>query len=671
MTVVTPDLDVDANNDGTINVNNQSEDDQKENPTNPTAQRKVIQLLDDAGDATPSRLAAKWNSFAELRVSNTAPQGVADVTYQIVFAANVCVYRKKDGPCSAVSTGDTVDFTYEYRMEGTTAASHAVTLKAFKGATELEAAADVVQVGVVRVDIQEPTVSEATEESPGAYIVLNDDDDNENGQVDHTEAMTDERLLEEVDDVRDLELILEPSEAWNWGTAQLLFGPGYINVYVYDAEQPQGQRWSKPANPIALEDGYRDYYYEGKAAVDGAWIILEMTPSGAASPTLEDRIRVTVFVVEVFKIAGELVADFDGRARSTSSANNPTVEVQAKLTPPIADFPVYWTLTDPDDPSSNTHPVDWNDDDGVDTDGDGADVDVNDNRGTGSLDTPSSRTGENGIAIVTLTATPYGGDNFVVEVRHDPTETRPRDKTPLITVWMRRTVEVDEMTGADAKEGFLNTAGAQAFYEFDIDVSELPATHTRTFVEPDILDNDEDMDVDSVLDPNEDDGAILPTNANATNRSQPDDDGDGALEDFSALAPGDRFLQNMAYWEATGQAFANTTDSGARDVHVIGALDFHPYTTGGYGFGFTASGYTPPSSNDSFVFDNRDWNGTAAHEVFSHVFGCTHAGPPAYAAHRRTALHSVADCLANGSSLAHQNMQLCPHCVDFLRNLGL
>ncbi len=70
-------------------------------------------------------------------------------------------------------------------------------------------------------------------------------------------------------------------------------------------------------------------------------------------------------------------------------------------------------MIDPDDPTSARPPVDWNDNDGIDSDGLEGDTDGNDNRGIGKLGINASTTDINGIAKTTLTGTPHGGDNFI------------------------------------------------------------------------------------------------------------------------------------------------------------------------------------------------------------------------------------------------------------------
>ncbi len=72
-------------------------------------------------------------------------------------------------------------------------------------------------------------------------------------------------------------------------------------------------------------------------------------------------------------------------------------------------------MIDPGDPTSSRSPVDWNDNDGIDSDGLKGDTEGNDNISIGKLSSNASTTDNNAIAKITLTETPHAGDNFIAK----------------------------------------------------------------------------------------------------------------------------------------------------------------------------------------------------------------------------------------------------------------
>lgn len=247
--------------------------------------------------------------------------------------------------------------------------------------------------------------------------------------------------------------------------------------------------------------------------------------------------------IAITKIDGKTPSNFGGKIYSKDARHSPSIDIEASIKPVKKDVKVYWSLIDPDDPTSTRSPTDWNDNDKIDSDGLNGDIDGNDNRGLGKLSFYISTTDANGIAKVTLIGTPHGGDNFIVKANLDDVFTDPSDpseksylvsSTKVITVWMKRTIEVDEMRGTDTASTTLNDYLKDAFYTFEILSSTLIRDEQdRLYVEPDVLTADEDSNRNGILDNNEDDGGKLPPQ----NRLSPVDDGDGNLENFYVFPP--------------------------------------------------------------------------------------------------------------------------------------
>ncbi len=133
------------------------------------------------------------------------------------------------------------------------------------------------------------------------------------------------------------------------------------------------------------------------------------------SLALSPEVKAGITTITITKIDGKAPSDFKGKICSKDVTHAPTIEIEASIQPAKKGIKVYWNLIDPDDPTSARSPVDWNDNDGIDSDGLRGDTDGNDNRGLGKLSSNAPTTDNNGIAKVTLTGTPYGGDNFIAK----------------------------------------------------------------------------------------------------------------------------------------------------------------------------------------------------------------------------------------------------------------
>ncbi|KKM64098.1 hypothetical protein LCGC14_1504790 [marine sediment metagenome] len=133
------------------------------------------------------------------------------------------------------------------------------------------------------------------------------------------------------------------------------------------------------------------------------------------SLALSPEVKAGITTITITKIDGKAPSDFKGKIYSKDVTHAPTIEIEASIKPAKKGIKVHWNLIDPDDPTSARSPADWNDNDGIDSDGLRGDTDGNDNRGIGKLSSNASTTDNNGIAKVTLTGTPHGGDNFIVK----------------------------------------------------------------------------------------------------------------------------------------------------------------------------------------------------------------------------------------------------------------
>jgi hypothetical protein len=395
---------------------------------------------------------------------------------------------------------------------------------------------------------------------------------------------------------------------------------------------------------------------------------------------LSAEAKAGIATITITKIDGKAPSDFEGKIYSEESRHSPSIDIEASIKPVEKGVKVYWSLIDPDDQTSARSPVDWNDNDRIDSDGLNGDIDGNDNRGVARLSFNASTTDNNGIAKVTLIGTPHGGDNFIVraslkEIPINSLETTDKiylsSSTKVITVWMRRTVEVDEMEGTSTAASTLNDYLKDAFYTFEI-FPPTPVTgeQDRQYVEPDVLNADEDSNGNRILDPNEDDGGKLPPSRRLT----PVDDGDKNLENFFIFPPELLIMENAMYAGRTIKKFLQNLDDNTGQIHLVGCHLAHPWFDGQpiVWFGVyvvynAAYGMTPPGSNDIAIFyDITKGDNTTAHEVSSHIFGSTHSGPPAEPKHRRTSGHSRAGaCLAAGGGPVDT---LCDNCLDFLRD---
>lgn len=387
--------------------------------------------------------------------------------------------------------------------------------------------------------------------------------------------------------------------------------------------------------------------------------ILIFLPSGVIGGTT---------TIAITKIDGRSPSMFEGRIFSEDAGHSPEITIEATIMPVGRGVNVRWYLIDPDDTSSNHSPIDWNDDDGTDSDGVMGDVDGNDNRGRGKLSCNISTTDNSGVARSTLTGTPFGGDNFIVKASLEEGYVNPADSTKVITVWMKRTVEVDEMKGTSASADTLNDYLKDVFYTFKI----LPSTtivgeQSRLYVEPDVLSENEDSNKNEILDLNEDDGGKLPPGI----RLRPVDDGDGNLENFFAFPPEILIVENVVYAAWSIEKFLQDLDNGTGQIHLVGCRLAHPWLDGGpiswFGLSNAFYGLVPPGSNDVAVFyDLTKGDSTTAHEVSSHILGATHAGPPAEPGHRRKAGHYKSGaCLAGSGEFIDT---LCDNCIDFIRD---
>ena len=392
------------------------------------------------------------------------------------------------------------------------------------------------------------------------------------------------------------------------------------------------------------------------------------------SLALSPEVKAGITTITITKIDGKAPSDFKGKIYSKDATHAPTIEIEAGIKPAKKGIKVYWNLIDPDDPTSVRSPVDWNDNDGIDSDGLNGDVDGNDNRGVGRLSSYISKTDSNGITKVTLTGTPHGGDNFIVEATLKKGLIKSSDSTKVITVWMKRTIEVDEMKGTSTAASTLNDYLKDAFYTFEISPPTIIAgKQDRQYVEPDVLTSDEDSNNNGTLDLNENDGGKLPPQR----RLSPVDDGDGNLENFYSFPPELLIIENTFYAGRTIEKFLENLDNGTGQIHLVGCHLAHPWLNGEaiVWFGVykslvvynAAYGMTPPGSNDVAIFyDITKGDNTTAHEVSSHIFGITHSGPPAEPKHRRTAGHARAGaCLAAGGGPVDT---FCGNCLDFLRD---
>ncbi len=211
------------------------------------------------------------------------------------------------------------------------------------------------------------------------------------------------------------------------------------------------------------------------------------------SLALSPEVKAGITTLTIAKIDGKAPLDFKGKFCSKDATHAPTIEIEASIKPAKKGIKVHWNLIDPDDTTSTRSPVDWNDNDGIDSDGLKGDTDGNDNRVIGKLSSYASTTDNNGIAKVTLTGTPHGGDNFIVEAALKEGLINSSNSTNMITVWMKRTIEVDEMKGTSTAASTLNDYLKDAFYTFEISPPTLIAgKQDRQYVEPDILTSDED-----------------------------------------------------------------------------------------------------------------------------------------------------------------------------------
>ncbi|MFQ5712953.1 MAG: hypothetical protein ACE5GU_02875 [Candidatus Scalinduaceae bacterium] len=186
------------------------------------------------------------------------------------------------------------------------------------------------------------------------------------------------------------------------------------------------------------------------------------------SLTLSPKLKAGITTITITKIDRKAPSDFKGKIYSKDVTHAPTIEIEASIQPAKKGIKVHWNSIDPDDPTSARSPVDWNDNDGIDSDGLEGDMDGNDNRGVGKLGINASTTDINGIAKSTFTGAPYGGDNFIVEAALKEGVIKSSDSTNVITVWMKRTIEVDEMKGTSTAANTLNDYLKDTFYTFEI-----------------------------------------------------------------------------------------------------------------------------------------------------------------------------------------------------------
>lgn len=197
-----------------------------------------------------------------------------------------------------------------------------------------------------------------------------------------------------------------------------------------------------------------------------------LTPSSVTSATytvfrvVQISIEVEHSALDGNPNAGGGLRIFPERIGPSDTNFRDSVIVTATISPIAPNVEVDFRRFDPDDPSSNSSPLDPNGQAGNDNlpDVTGA------RPGPGVLSSPSARTDKFGKASVRLTVSWQPGNNFIVAATTDPfyanglrlrvvdgsviedssgislTDARARAKqTPMLTVWRRVHVEVDRM----------------------------------------------------------------------------------------------------------------------------------------------------------------------------------------------------------------------------------
>ena len=137
---------------------------------------------------TDERLAAD-NEVRQLGVGISPEWPPAGGTLKLYFSDDVFnIYKKKDGNWTKYSTAEhtpiTIEEGAEYYYEGKAPSVGYLTLEFFPTGSETSVADDTVKVTVVKVDLGAAGVSDDDEESIGAFVGVNADNDDSDTTID-------------------------------------------------------------------------------------------------------------------------------------------------------------------------------------------------------------------------------------------------------------------------------------------------------------------------------------------------------------------------------------------------------------------------------------------------------------------------------------------------------